>query len=129
VDYSWIKLVHVGAVVITFALFFVRGVWLLREAPKPVGRWMRILPHANDTVLLGAGIWMAVSIGQYPFVHGWLTAKLCGLLAYIALGFIALHSRRPLGARRVIWVCAQLVFGYIVAVALARDALPWRALG
>jgi uncharacterized membrane protein SirB2 len=128
VEYPWIKLAHVSAVVISFALFFARGLCLLREAPQPVGRWLRIAPHVNDTVLLCAGIWLAVIIHRYPFANAWLTAKVCGLLAYILLGSIALHSTRPLATRRAAWICAQLLFAYIVAVALTRDALPWRVL-
>jgi len=57
-------------------------------------RWVRVLPHVVDTALLASAIALAVALGQYPLVNGWLTAKLAGLLAYIVLGSIALKRGR-----------------------------------
>jgi uncharacterized membrane protein SirB2 len=81
-----------------------------------------VAPHVNDTVLLAAGVWMAVLMRQYPGTHGWLTAKVVALFVYVGLGTLALRRRRVSA-----WIAAQLVFFYIVAVALAHDALPWRS--
>ena len=39
-----------------------------------------MLPHVNDTLLLLAAIGLSVVQQQYPFVHGWVTAKVLGLL-------------------------------------------------
>ncbi len=77
-----------------------------------------------DTLLLASAIWMAVASRQYPFVEGWLTAKVIALLAYIGLGTIALSRGRTKRARAIAWLLALAVFGYIVGVALARDPLP-----
>jgi len=60
---------------------------------------------------------------QYPFVQGWLTAKVVALAGYILLGMVALKPGRPKGARVAAWVAAQIVFLYIVAVALTRNPL------
>ncbi len=65
---------------------------------------------------------------QYPFVHGWLTAKVLALLAYIVLGAIGLRYGRTRRIRVVAWVAALLTFGYIVAVALTRQPLPYLGL-
>ena len=58
-------------------------------------------------------------------VHGWLTAKVVGLLFYIGLGTVALKRGRTRRARIAAWLAAQAVFFYIVAVALTRNPLPW----
>lgn len=72
-------------------------------------QWLRIAPHLNDTLLLAAAIALAAMSAQYPFVQGWLTAKLLALLAYIALGRVALgkegspRRRAPRSGRRCWW--------------------------
>ncbi len=88
-------------------------------------RWVRFVPHVVDTDLLATPIAMAVLIRQYPFVTPWLTAKLLALLVYIGPGTIALKRGKSRHTRIAAWVAAQLVFFYIVAVALTRSALPW----
>jgi uncharacterized membrane protein SirB2 len=61
--------------------------------------------------------------GQYPFVYGWLTAKLFGLLAYIVLGAMALRRGRTREIRIRAFVLALLAYAYIVGVALTRNPL------
>jgi len=52
----------------------------------------------------------------------WLTAKIAGLLVYIALGILALRPGRPLALRVLAWLAALVTFGWIVSVALSKDA-------
>lgn len=123
-EYNALKQLHVTCAALSYAGFFVRGIWMMRDSPLLARRWVMILPHANDTVLLASAIALAVMSRQVPFVDGWLTAKLVALALYIALGMVAL---RPGGARPVriaAWIAAQAVFAYIVLVALTRQALP-----
>jgi len=78
-----------------------------------------------DTVLLASAIWLAWFLGQSPFVHAWITAKVLALLAYIVLGTIALRRGRTRPVRIAAFGAALAAAGYIVAVALTRDATPW----
>lgn len=126
IEYLTLKLIHISCVAMSYMLFVVRGVWMLRQAPLLRQRWVRVVPHAVDTALLTSAIAMAVTIRQYPLVADWLTAKVVALVCYIALGMIALRFGRSRGLRLAAWLAAQAVFFYIVAVALARDPLPWR---
>ena len=87
-------------------------------------RWIKIVPHVIDTVLLASAIVLAAIVQQYPFVHGWLTAKVIGLVVYIGLGTVALKRGRTRGVRIAAWLAAQAVFFYIVAVAITRQPLP-----
>jgi len=126
-DLGALRTIHVVTAAISYALFFVRGMWMLTGSPLLKRRWVRVVPHVNDSVLLAAAIWMTVILHQYPGSHDWLTAKLAGLFAYVGLGMVALRFGRTRGVRLAAWLGAQLVFAYIVAVALAHDPLPFRA--
>ncbi len=124
-EFASLKAIHIGTVAVSYILFFVRGIWMLSDSPLLHQRWVRIVPHVNDTLLLAAGIWMTIIIHQYPGTHGWLTAKLAGLVLYILLGLVALRPGRAKRVRAAAWVAAQIVFGYIVAVAFSHDPLPY----
>jgi uncharacterized membrane protein SirB2 len=124
-DYGLLKLIHVGTVAITLPLFMLRGAWMMADSPRLQARWVKILPHVNDTILLASGIGLAVLLGQYPFVNGWLTAKLLALLAYIVLGTIALKRGKTRPARITAFCLALTVFAYLVAVAITHQVLPW----
>lgn len=124
-SYLAIKNVHLACVALSYALFFVRGAWMILDSPLLARRWVRIVPHVVDTILLVSAIALAVMSRQYPFVAPWLTAKIIGLVLYIGLGMVALKRGRTKGARITAWIAAQLMFFYIVAVALTKQTLPY----
>ncbi len=123
-SYLILKHLHVTCVVLSGLGFCLRGWWMLRESTLRQHRLTRILPHIVDTLLLGSALTMAWMSGQYPFVEGWLTAKLCGLLAYILLGMMALKRGRTPAIRARYFGLALLAYAYIVSVALTRNPLP-----
>lgn len=123
--YALIKHLHLATIVVTLALFLLRGVWMMMDSPRLQARWARIVPHINDTLLLASGIALAVLMQQYPLVHDWLTAKLFALIAYIVLGTLALKRGKTKTQRVTAWIAALLVFGYMLAVARAHDPLPF----
>ncbi|GAB1232299.1 invasion regulator SirB2 [Ferrigenium sp. UT4] len=118
-----LKIIHLGAVLCSFALFFLRGVWLLRASPVMRQRWVKIAPHGVDTVLLGSAVMLAWQLGVTPFNAPWLAAKIIALLIYIALGMLAFRFARTTAQRLGAWLAALLVFGYIVAAAITHDPL------
>ena len=124
-DYTVIKYVHVSCAALSYAGFVARGILMIRAAPLLQARWVRIAPHVVDTLLLASAIALAVMSQQYPFVQSWLTVKVLALLLYIGLGMIALKRGATRRGRIVAWLAAQLVFLYIVAVAVTRSSLPW----
>jgi uncharacterized membrane protein SirB2 len=123
--YLTVKYAHVATVIVSYGLFVLRGFWMLFDSPKLHSRWVRIVPHVNDTLLLAAAIWLTTIIGQYPGTSAWLTAKVIGLIVYILIGTVALRRGPTKAIRMTAWVVAQLVFFYIVAVALTRNANPF----
>lgn len=119
--YILVKYVHVVSVVLSVTGFFLRGLLIIRASPLMNARWIKVLPHINDTILLAAAVSLAVMSGQYPFVVGWVTAKVLGVIAYIILGSLALRAGSTRRMRIVCWLAALAVFGWIVSVALTRQ--------
>ena len=119
--YYLIKFAHQLFAFASVTLFAVRGVWMLRDSPQLSRRWVRILPHVVDTLLLASAIALTLILHQYPLTHGWLSAKVLALLLYIGLGLIALRYGRSKRVRATAWIGALLVFVYIVSVALSHD--------
>ncbi|MCK9389266.1 MAG: SirB2 family protein [Sulfuritalea sp.] len=125
--YILIKYVHVASVVLSVTGFFLRGALAIRSSPLMKERWMGVLPHLNDTVLLAAALSLAVMSGQLPFVVDWVTAKVSGLVVYIILGSLALRAGSTRRTRIVCWLAALAVFGWIVSVALTRQPMGFLA--
>jgi len=122
-SYMLLKMIHVSSVVISYSLFFLRGIWLMQDSRHLQQRWVKILPHVFDTVLLTSAIALAILIQQDPINHAWLAAKVIGLLVYIFLGMIAIRFGKTRKIRIAAWVAAQCVFIYIVLVAVNKS--PW----
>jgi uncharacterized membrane protein SirB2 len=120
VFYAAVKQLHVAAVALSGALFLLRGVWMIADSPRLKARWVRVVPHVNDTVLLVAGVYLATLVGLQP----WIVAKLVALVVYILIGMVAITRGPTKPIRVVAWVAALGVFLYIVAVALRKDPLP-----
>jgi len=116
-----LKMIHVGSVIVSYTLFFLRGVWLMQASQKLRQRWVKILPHVVDTILLTSAIALASTIQQNPIDNSWLTAKVAGLLLYIGLGMIAIRFGKTRRTKIMAWIAAQCVFIYIVLVALTKS--------
>lgn len=124
-SYLAVKHLHITCAAISGSFFIVRGIWKMRDSAMLERRWVRILPHLVDTLLLASALTMVFWSGQYPFVQNWLTAKVLALLAYIALGTIALKRGKTPAIRAWALAAAVTLFGYILAVAISRQALPF----
>jgi len=120
-EYLLARQLHVTCVLLSVSLFVWRGALALMSRPWRQWRVLRVAPHVVDTVLLGSALWLAWRIGQYPFVNGWLTAKVLGLLAYVVLGLRALGKNTRQSQRLPFFGAALLTMGYIVGVALTRS--------
>lgn len=128
-SYVAIKHIHVLCVILSGAGFLLRGVWMLLGSALLGHRLTRILPHLIDTVLLASALMLAILSAQYPFVVGWVTAKVLGLLAYILLGTIALKRGRSPAVRATSFVAATAVYLWIVSVALMRSPYGYLSAG
>ena len=121
-NYLAVKHLHITCAVVSGSFFLLRGIWMLADSPLLQRRWVRVLPHVVDTLLLASALVLVFWSGQYPFVQTWLTAKLLALIAYIGLGTVALKRGKTRGVRTFALFAALATFAYIVAVALTRQA-------
>ena len=121
--YTIIKNAHITFAVISISLFILRAFWSVTESTKLQQRWAKIVPHINDTLLLGCAVYLMITTGQYPFSDHWLTAKFIALLIYIATGTVAIKRGKTAGMRLLFSILAIAIFSYIVAVAMTRT--PW----
>ena len=120
-SYAALKMIHVTSVVISYLLFSLRSMWMMRGSAALQQRWVKITPHIVDTVLLTSAIALAIMIDQDPVNNSWLSAKVVGLLLYIGLGMMALRFGKTRKAKISAWIAAQVVFLYIVLVALTKN--------
>ena len=129
-NYLAVKHIHITFAILSGSFFLLRGLWMLADSPLLQRRWVKVVPHVVDTLLLGSALVLVFWSGQYPFVQGWLTAKVLALIAYIVVGTIALKRGKTKGVRSFALLAALATFAYIVAVALTRQAaIPLQALG
>ncbi len=122
-SYLAIKYLHITSVALSGGFFLLRGLWMLRASDMLQRRWVRVLPHIVDTLLLGSALLMVFWSRQYPFVQPWLTAKVLALVAYIGLGTVALKRGKTKVVRRWTFMAALATFAYIMAGALTRRAM------
>ncbi|MDX5433161.1 MAG: SirB2 family protein [Halomonas sp.] len=121
--YSLIKHLHMTTAVLSITFFIVRAWWSVREVTLLQRRWVRILPHVNDTLLLVLGITLMTMLSMWPQHHPWLAAKLLGLLGYILLGTVAIKRGRTPMTRGLAALAAIVVFFYIMGTAMTKDPL------
>jgi uncharacterized membrane protein SirB2 len=128
-NYLILKYVHVGCALASLVLFITRGRWMMDASVRLQQRWVKVVPHVIDTVLLASAIALVWSLGGLETfgTQGWLVAKIVALCAYIALGSIALKRGRTRRTRVMAFISAIAVFAYIVSVAVAKS--PWGFVG
>lgn len=119
--YWFLKSLHISAVAVSGALFLLRANWMLRDSAMLRRRWVRVLPHAVDTVLLSAALGLLAVLHLNPFAQPWLTAKLLALLGYIVFGSVALKRGRTRRVRMAALFVAIALFAYMVGTAVTRN--------
>ena len=124
---STVKTIHIAFVALSFAGFFVRGIWMLNDSRLLQQRWVRISPQIVDTVLLVSAIVLAVQLRVSPLEQAWLMAKIIALLLYIAAGLVALRFGRSRRIRLNAWLFGLVIYLYIVSVALSKSVMGWFA--
>jgi len=125
--YASLKLIHVAAAILTVSGFALRAYWMLANPDRLGRKAVRILPHVVDTVFLAAGVALVFTLRLNVLAQPWLLAKLVALLAYIALGTIALRRGRTRRSRSIAALLALATFGYIYGVAVNKTSLSWFA--
>jgi uncharacterized membrane protein SirB2 len=121
--YLIVKNIHVYSVILSFALFLLRGGLMFGNSGLRQHVALRIGPHVIDTVLLASALTLSWLLQQYPFVHPWLTVKVLALVAYIVFGNLALKRARTMRLRAFFFLLAVLTFLFMASVALLHYPL------
>ena len=129
-DYFTLKYVHEGSAFLSLMSFTVRGIWAMKASALLHRRWVKVVPHVIDTILLASAIALVWQLGGLETIgtQSWLVAKIVALAAYIVLGSIALKRGRTRRTRIAAFVAAIAVFSYIVSVAVTKSTwgfLSW----
>jgi len=123
--FGLIKSVHIVSVAVSIFLFTLRGVWRLQQNNFVNQRWVKIVPHVVDTILLTTGLLLTIEINQFPFVDAWLTAKVVAVLFYIMFGIIAFRFAKTRLTLSIFCLLALTTFAYIITVAYKHSPLPF----
>lgn len=122
--YLILKHLHITAAYASLAFFVLRAFWSVRGVALLQTRWVKIVPHLMDTLLLTLGVTLAVILNFWPLPL-WLSAKITALVIYILLGTVAIKRGKTPKIRATAAVAAVLVFAYIIGAAVERSALSW----
>ena len=124
--YPQIKTVHILCVLLSGALFALRGALVLagrggiaQAAP------VRYLSYTIDTSLLTAALMLLTLLPGAMFANGWLATKLVLLVAYVVLGTLALKRARSPRGRAICFAAALCTYVYILGVAYMHHPLGW----
>lgn len=118
-DYLTLKHIHAGFAYLTVVLFAFRFLLFYFHPLQRRNKLLKVLPHIIDTLLLVFALVMVFS-AQFGLSHGWLAAKVIGLLAYVGFGVMAIRGAKPWG-----FVGALGCYAYVLGVAKTKTALSW----
>lgn len=124
--YPQIKAVHVTAVLLSGAVFLMRG--LLVQTGRERGAMcspVRYATYGIDTVLLTAALMLVAALPSAMFANHWLAFKLVLLVVYVALGSLALGRAQTATVRRVCFAAAITVYLTMLGIARAHHPLGW----
>ena len=125
--YPQIKSVHGAMVLASGGLVLLRGLLASTGRSELAGlAVLRYASYAVDTTLLTAAMMLLTFLPHAVFANGWLAVKLALLPAYVVLGVLALRPGPRLARRRLYFIAALLVFGFMLGV--ARTHQPWGVL-
>ncbi|WP_417656013.1 SirB2 family protein [Pseudidiomarina aestuarii] len=120
--YEALKHLHVTIVAVSVLLFVVRFFWRATGSSMAAKKWVKIVPHIIDTLLLLSIVGLLLHWQQWPWETPWLTNKLIGLVGYIVFGIIAMKATVA-WIRYVGFVGALAWIMFLVHVAFSKTAL------
>jgi uncharacterized membrane protein SirB2 len=121
--YPQIRSVHIACVVLSGALFLLRGSGVLAGARWPMSLPVRIASYSIDTVLLTAALMLLTLLPGGVFANGWLTVKLVLLVVYIVLGSFALKRAKERSTKTACFAAAVATYLFVYSIARTHDPL------
>jgi uncharacterized membrane protein SirB2 len=123
--YLEIKQVHYLCVLLSGALFAVRGALVLGGRSWAMAAPLRWTSYAIDTTLLTAAFMLATVLRLDPLSNPWLGLKIGLLVVYVVLGSYALKRGRSIRVRAACYSSAVLLYVAMIGIARAHHPLGW----
>ena len=120
--YMAFKHLHLTLAALTILLFIVRSGFVIVWPAGMRKRWMKILAHGVDGLLIVSAIALLVVMNMNPIHVGWVLAKIIGLLAYIGFSVYAFKIANTLPSRLLGIFLAGAALAYIAMVAVRKTA-------
>ena len=121
--YLNLKYLHMALVLLSVLLFNGRFLLRMSKPQDTLPKWLKILPHVNDTLLLGSGLALVWLSGWVPFGNAlWLGWKLVLLVVYVGLGHKAMKAN-PQFQAWLWWVLAIACVSTMAALAMHKPLL------
>ena len=112
-----LKYLHLLFVSLVFVSFTGRIILAeLKPAMQP--KWLNIVPHIIDSLLLLSGLALVVQGQWLSADFGWLAAKLLIVITYIGLGMLAMRKQGR--SRKLAAGAAIACFLLIVQIAISK---------
>lgn len=125
--YPQIKSAHVHLVLLSVALFAIRGAFTVFGANWPRNVVLRWTSYSIDTVLLTTAAMLLTILPGAMFANGWLTVKMLLLVLYVVLGILAMRPQRGRITRALLYVAALATVGFMYGIARMHHPLGWLA--
>ena len=116
-----IKTIHISCVILSFGGFLLRGMWMLLSSAMLCNKWVKIVPHIIDTMLLLSAMFLVYLSGLSLFDNDWLLVKIIALVIYVLLGTLALKRGRTKRIKIMALVLSIITFLYILSVAVTKS--------
>jgi len=111
------------AIALSVLFFLLRFLWTIRGSQMLHKKWVKVLPHIVDTLLLLSAATLCILLSQYPFVTPWVTEKLLGLLMYLFMVTLALKIAKTGFMRAVGLVGALSWLAFTALVAISKQPI------
>ena len=122
-NFLLLKYIHILSVAASFALFFIRGIWLMQSYPPAQERWVKILPHVVDGLLVASALGMLAMVPATADYKAWMTIKLVLIGVYVFLVVFVIRLARARWQRFAAWLLALLVFLFVTSIAVLRNPM------
>lgn len=121
--YMAVKHIHLTLIAVSVLFFITRYIWVMTDSAMMQKKWVKVVPHIVDTLLLTSALVLCVILTQYPFVTAWLTEKLIGLILYIGFGLLALKLGKDKKIKTVGFVLAIATIAFMGKLAVTKQAV------
>ena len=118
--YLVIRHLHVLTAVLSIVLLCYRFLLFMRYPAALQGRWIKVLPHVNDTLLFFFAILLCIAIQQAPVITPWLSEKVTMVVLYIFAAMAALKWAKSRPGRVIWFIIALFLFASIANIAVNK---------